>query len=147
MKTEKELMEQCLIKCVKDAQEDVIIHDAYKADITNLITKVLDKCNIDNNSDNFNKISEKIVDMYNVHEFKIIERNCEELALYSLLICDEVDKLTMKYKSNEYNYRSFVTMCLLYIIHNLKMGIHTIIYVKEAFNEIFKENGGIIWKA
>lgn len=139
MKTEKELMEQCLIKCVKDAQEDVIRYNIDKVDISNLITKVLDKCNIDDNSDNFNKIVEKIVDMYNVHKYKEIEKNCEELALYSLLICDEVDKLTMKYKSNEYNYRSFVVTCLLYVIHNLKMGIYTIINVKEAFNEIFKE--------
>lgn len=139
MKTEKELMEECLIQCVKDVQEDVIRYNFDEVDITNLITKVLEKCNIDDNNENFDKISEKIVDMYDVHKLKKIEKNCEELALYSLLICDEVDKLTMKYKSNEYNYRSFVVTCLLYVIHDLKIGIHTIINVKEAFNEIFKE--------
>lgn len=139
MKIEKQLMEQCLIRCVKDVQEDAIRYNLDKVDITNLITKVLEKCNIDDNNENFDKIYEKIVDMYNVHERKEIERNCNELALYSLLVCDEVDKLAIRYNSNEYNYRSFLITCLLYVIHELKKGIHVIINVKEAFNEIFKE--------
>ena len=143
MKTEKELMEGCLIKCVKDTQEDVIKYNLDKIDITLLIQKLLEKTNHDNDGD-FDKISKKIVDMYNVHGCKVIKRNCNDLALYSLLICDEVDKLAMKYKSEEYNYRSFVITCLLYAIHEIKKGIHVIIKVKEAFNEIFKENGGII---
>lgn len=120
MKTEKELMEECLIQCVKDSQEDVIKYDLDKVDITILITKVLEKCNIDDNNENFDKISDKIIDMYNVHERKEIERNCNELALYSLLICDEVDKIATRYNSNEYNYRSFLVTCLLYVIHELK---------------------------
>lgn len=138
MKTEKELMEECLIQCVKGVQEDVIKYNLDKVDITNLIQKLLEKCNYDND-DSFDKISEKIVDMYNVHGCKVIKRNCNDLALYSLLICDEVDKLAMKYKSEEYNYRSFVITCLLYTIHEIKKGIHVIINVKEAFNEIFQE--------
>lgn len=145
MKTEKQIMEECLIICVKDVQEDIVKSDSDTVDIICLIEKVLEKSNIEINHDNIKKIENKIMNMYDVqHLAKVNRENCLDLAMYLLGVSDEVHKLAYKYKANEYNYRTFIMTCLLYIIHNIRKGIITTISIKEVYEDIFKENGGII---